>query len=767
MGKKYTYTSGGKPVPRDNSSDLPLTVEKYLQNGASEGERNNTLFSVAAQCRDIDMPLGEAENLLLSTAMAGGLSESESLSAIRSAYQGAKREAPKGAGGNSSTKAFQDSINRAKRVVDTWREGSRDEGDITARQQVSKENAAIRNAQPAKLPEPFEAGFEAILLSAFEEGEGVCVGGTFENADGEFKPDKGVTLPREKWLERIRDCGGVFSKMHSSKEGHYLRVNPMRIDPKSKNTNDDVTSFRHCLVEFDSDKDGKDIPKEKQMGAFLASGLPISAILDSGNKSLHAWVRVDAEDKAQYEERAAQVYALFECDEFDSQNHNPNRYSRCPDGLRLLVDGPRKGELSVQRLLKVNAGADNWEEWERQNSIRDFGEEFTIDQLLEYDYKNDPNNVLGNRMMCKGGTMVVVSQSGVGKSSLQRQLEAGLALERTDMTFGIKPVRALRQLLIQAENDVGDMSEVVCGVRDAFNLSKSEAQQWQSLCRTRRITEYAGEEFMRKLEVLVLDLRPDIVWIDPLNNFIGDDISKAEVVSQFCVQGLNTIANRCGTVFILIHHMGKPKDDKYMTNATGSDMAYLGLGSSVLTNTAREVLVMARVQTPNESDPKTFRFVATKRGRRAGMKTMPVDGDPTEIHSTDEIYIQHSNDGRIYWKQCPKPEAPSDRKGGRPAEAQQADQAHRAPGRPSSLSPKQMREILQTAEELGGKLCPRARSILADKFGKSPKTIGRFLSKLEERAALAGRGVTPGKQLEREILEAEKAKEAEGDKGVE
>jgi hypothetical protein len=28
----------------------------------------------------------------------------------------------------------------------------------------------------------------------------------------------------------------------------------------------------------------------------LESGLPISVILDSGNKSIHAWVRVDAEE---------------------------------------------------------------------------------------------------------------------------------------------------------------------------------------------------------------------------------------------------------------------------------------------------------------------------------------------------------------------------------------------------------------------------------------------------------------------------------------
>lgn len=728
MGIKHKFKSRNQhPNPE---SSLPLTVEAFLQNGAPEGSRNNTLFGAAAQCRDIAMPQEEAEHLLVPKAMAIGLSESESRTAIQSAYAGAKREP---AQSRFSTIMSNEARHNDRYSAPNAGSPSNPEGiSPWKRREIGSSHNPLKGAEPVQLPEPFEEGFEAILLAAFEEGEGVCVGGTFENEDGEMMPDRGVTLSREMWLEKVRERGGDFARMHTAKDGHYLRINPMRTGKDTRNGNDDVTSFRHVLVEFDKDTSGRDIPKEKQLGAFLASGLPITAILDSGGRSLHAWVRIDAEDKSEYEERAAQVYGLFEGENIDEQVHNPSRYSRCPDGIRTMEYGPKQGQQVRQRLLRVNAGCSDWEEWERQNSIRDFGEEFTIDQLLAYDYKNDPNTVLGDRWLCRGGTLVIVSQSGVGKSSLQRQLESGWALDRPDMTFGIKPKRPLKQLLIQAENDIGDMAEVVAGVREAFDLTPEEVAKWRDLSSSRRITEYAGAAFLRKLEALVLDLRPDLVWIDPLNNFIGDDISKADVVSNFCVQGLNTIANRCGTTFVLIHHTGKPKDEKYMESASGSDLAYLGLGSSILTNNAREVLVMPRIKTPNEDDPKTFRLVATKRGKRAGMMSMMPNGDPMGSNPTDSIFIRHSDDGRIYWKQCPKPVERKHKPGKKdPSQV----------GAGSSLSVSQKIEIMEKVIEDGGKLTMKGRAELADKFKKSARTIANWHKSVEEGAALAGKPV--------------------------
>jgi regulatory protein RepA len=61
----------------------------------------------------------------------------------------------------------------------------------------------------------------------------------------------------------------------------------------------EVTSLRHALAEFDADENGRLISKEIQYALLLRSCLPIAALIDSGGKSLHAIVRIDAPDRTE------------------------------------------------------------------------------------------------------------------------------------------------------------------------------------------------------------------------------------------------------------------------------------------------------------------------------------------------------------------------------------------------------------------------------------------------------------------------------------
>jgi RecA-family ATPase len=112
----------------------------------------------------------------------------------------------------------------------------------------------------------------------------------------------------------------------------YVRVNPMEKHGKS---DDEVQGYRHCLVEADKGT------KEEQLGAIRKLELPISAIIDSGGKSVHAWVRIDAKNEEEYVERVALVHKF--CKEslgldVDDKNKNPSRYSRLPYGKRTRID---------------------------------------------------------------------------------------------------------------------------------------------------------------------------------------------------------------------------------------------------------------------------------------------------------------------------------------------------------------------------------------------------------------------------------------------
>lgn len=288
-----------------------------------------------------------------------------------------------------------------------------------------------------------------------------------------------------------------------------------------------------------------------------------------------------------------------------------------------------------------------------------------FDDLLTYDTRHDPNTVIGDRWLCKGGSLLLNAQSGIGKSSLTMQLAIGWALDPDHLfsqacTFSIRAARPLKSLIIQAENDIGDQADVLQGVISKYAKgSNNEITPDELADLSQRIIFYrdnvhAGVEFLRVLEALVVKHQPDLVWIDPLMCYIGDDLSDQGVVTAFC-NALNRISAKSGCVMCLIHHLPKPREGHV---ATDSDLAYSGFGSSALTNWAREVVTLQRVPAP-EDHPPCCSLTATKRRNRAGM------ADHDTKKATAKIYIRHPKDPKVtgtVWIQCSRPEPPEEPK---------------------------------------------------------------------------------------------------------
>lgn len=171
-------------------------------------------------------------------------------------------------------------------------------------------------------------------------------------------------------------------------------------------------------------------------------------------------VRVDAKTKKEYHERRERLWqSLPDSFIIDSKNKNPSRFSRCPGG--------RRGN-TFQKLLDVNLGPSSFEEWEKEADSLGLAPPLRVSQLDEYNTANDPNTVLGKRWLCRGSSLVIVGQSGIDKSSFSMQLAVMWALGQP--VFNIKPVRPLKSLIIQAENDIGDLAEMYQGVRAEMSL---------------------------------------------------------------------------------------------------------------------------------------------------------------------------------------------------------------------------------------------------------------------------------------------------------
>ena len=85
--------------------------------------------------------------------------------------------------------------------------------------------------------------------------------------------------------------------------GAWIRVNPLTGEGIK---NSDVADYRYALVESDS------LPIEQQKALIDELQLPCAAIVNSGGKSLHAIVRVEAKDYSQYQDRVMRLYSI--CD---------------------------------------------------------------------------------------------------------------------------------------------------------------------------------------------------------------------------------------------------------------------------------------------------------------------------------------------------------------------------------------------------------------------------------------------------------------------
>jgi len=187
-----------------------------------------------------------------------------------------------------------------------------------------------------------EHQFETFLKACFDQDDIVSIApGTVPEDAGKVIPEHGSVnvFTRDQWIEKAKAKGGLH-RLFSTKDGVFVRVNP--VAKSSRGADKDVTAYRHTLIESDK------IPKGDQERILRDSGLPIAALIDSGGESIHAWVRVDAQDREQYHERRERLWAsLPEGFVIDGKNKNPSRFSRCPGGLR--------GD-AVQKLLDVNLG---------------------------------------------------------------------------------------------------------------------------------------------------------------------------------------------------------------------------------------------------------------------------------------------------------------------------------------------------------------------------------------------------------------------------
>jgi len=585
---------------------LPPATEAVYHNGAPEGERNTQLFRMALQFRDQGLSQFDAESEAEIWGFKNGLTQNECVAAVKSAYSKPARE--------------------------PWRPKAK----------YGYQNGAIvREDLPVPpMPISVESGpVDKFLTTCFDVGDQINICRSIRDGDRERPDGAGETRSREEWLELFKGDG--LKEWQGDAVGVYVSINAN--NGKNRKA-ESITKFRHCLIEFDEST------LQEQWAIIKRSGLPTSSIIKSGARSLHAWVEIRAANAKEFAERVDFIYKHLEHSKPDPANKDAGRLSRLPGAMRTATG-------NQQELVECGAPTLTYMEWQERTIYGDIPEPYSWEQLVNFKEDADITQLLGKRWICRGGSALWVGSSGLGKSVLCLQAAITWAAGRD--LFGISPHgKPLKSLIVQAENDEGDVAEALQGILRALDLTAEElGRVKQNIVIVRDCTS-TGERFVDRMRRLGDKHKPDLAWVDPLLAFIGGDLSSQETAGGFLRNLLNPLALSGGWAWMLMHHTPKPTRDG--SGYQGHDKAYSGFGSSELTNWARAVLMLSPCG-QDEQGTYTYKLEVTKRGKRSGLRPGVTASDFIASKTQPLVHLKHADRG-MAWIEVGAPEKSVGRK---------------------------------------------------------------------------------------------------------
>lgn len=440
------------------------------------------------------------------------------------------------------------------------------------------------------------------LQALFEEDEYVAYVTESFMADDKRRPAKGSwTRTAGQLLAELGTCGGDLGKVLGDWDpevGAWICFNPVDGTGR-KDAN--VTAYRYALVECDNMELGKQQAIIKQLE------LPCAALVYSGGKSVHAIVKVDAPDYAEYRKRVDYLYAACQKNglTLDQQNRNPSRLSRMP-GI------PRGSQKQV--LLETNIGKSCWDEW--RDWLEAETDELPDDENLGDECLSPPPlaDALISGVLRKGHKMLLAGPSKAGKSFALIELCIAIAsgqtwLGRFDCTQG-------KVYYVNLELDRASCINRFIEVYKALDYPES---QMQTVMHNIRIWNLRGASVpMDKLAPKLIRRASKrgylAVIIDPIYKVLTGDENSADQMAKFCNQ-FDLVCREldCAVIYCHHHSKGAQGGKRSMDRASGSGVfardpdAMLDMTELVPTDAIRQ-------QLHNKAACRVIKAMLDKRG---------------------------------------------------------------------------------------------------------------------------------------------------------
>ncbi len=392
------------------------------------------------------------------------------------------------------------------------------------------------------------------LETLFEAHEMVgYVTRSFEK-DGKRLPTKGCwDRAAGKLISELSRCGGDVGSVlgdYDPAAGAWIRFNPLD-GHGIKNAN--VTDFRFALVESDT------VSIETQNAIIRDLELPVAALVHSGQKSLHAVVRIEAGSYEEYRRRVDLLYSVCQKNglEVDRQNCNPSRLSRMPGVMR----GGHK-----QFLVDTNIGKASWNEW--REWIESVSDDLPALENMAAAWDGLPQLAppLIEGVLRQGHKLLLAGPSKAGKSYALIELCCSIAEGRPWLGFSCAQGRVL---YINLELDRASCLHRFRDVYEALGYPPAHLESidiWNLRGRSIPMDKLAPKLIRRAM-------RKDYIAIviDPIYKVITGDENSADQMAKFCDQ-FDKVCTELGCAVIYCHHhsKGSQGSKRSMDRASGS-----------------------------------------------------------------------------------------------------------------------------------------------------------------------------------------------------
>ena len=246
----------------------------------------------------------------------------------------------------------------------------------------------------------------------------------------------------------------------------------IRFNPTTGGGDADVTRYASALVESD------DIPQDEQLELMRKLHLPCRCVVSSGGKSVHAVVRIDAKDKAEYEARVEWLL------EFCDRNGLPSDHANAPESHLMRLAGAKRGD-NIQRLVCEEMGPQSWGEFRswvadqvaqqsEEESEEESGIKLNIQRACDMTGVNTPPKTpeLIHSILRRGHKLIVFGPSKASKTWLL--IGCGITLSTGRKWLGRFRCERSRVLLVNTEMDAASFANRLEWIRSTWGIETSE-----------------------------------------------------------------------------------------------------------------------------------------------------------------------------------------------------------------------------------------------------------------------------------------------------